>query len=90
MLKELEALLSPFTSKMKKYSLTGSSPPKKALFPESCGGDSAASLLVSAFLLVNGWAQTPSVSEKTTYFKVGPRPIDLLYGEGSEGLKARK
>lgn len=38
----------------------------------------------------DGGAKAPSVSEKTTYFKVGPRPIDLLYGEGSEGLKARK
>ena len=53
-------------------------------------GAASSDLLVSAFLLVNGWAQAPSVSEKTTYLKVGPRPIDLFYGEGSEGLKARK
>ncbi|KAK4837487.1 hypothetical protein QYF36_005898 [Acer negundo] len=52
-------------------------------------GSAAASsdLLVSAFLLVNGWAKAPSVSEKTTYFKVGPRPIDLFYGEGSEAKR---
>ncbi|KAL5798313.1 hypothetical protein ACOSQ2_003133 [Xanthoceras sorbifolium] len=49
-------------------------------------GAESENLLVSAFLLVNGWAKAPSVSEKTTYFKVGPRPIDLFYGEGSEDL----
>ncbi|TXG46250.1 hypothetical protein EZV62_028281 [Acer yangbiense] len=44
--------------------------PKPDDLPGAENSAASSDLLVSAFLLVNGWAKAPSVSEKTTYFKV--------------------